>query len=258
MNGHKPPQLDDRLKTACRMASDCKCFADIGADHGKLSSVLLYQNSHRKALVSDISDKALQKARARISWLGLENQVTFSVSDGLLALSETGFLADTVFILGMGGDTISGILRNGAIFLNGAELILSAHTELPLLRRTVEAIGYRIRDEKLAVAQGRTYLLMRCNASYPCEEPYSETELLFGPCLLRDKPSEWKPVLERQCRRLRRAASSMASSSNERDLSRLEQFREELKETERILSDLEECERDRKAGAGMDAGAGSL
>ena len=84
----------------------------------------------RSALVADISAAALEKARKRLHALGLDNRATFAVADGLAALDALKQPPDTVFVLGMGGETIGGILRRGHTRLGGAALILGAQTDL--------------------------------------------------------------------------------------------------------------------------------
>ena len=48
-----------------------------------------------------------------------------------------------------------------------AALILSAHTDMPLVRRTVSSLGYRIDTEQIAWAAGRFYVVLR---AVPCVE----------------------------------------------------------------------------------------
>ena len=108
------------------------------------------------------SQECMEKARKRLLALGLDNRATFAVADGLAALDALKQPPDTVFVLGMGGETIGGILHRGHTRLGGAALILGAQTDLPMVRRTVCEVGYRIRSEVIASAGGRDYVLMRC------------------------------------------------------------------------------------------------
>ena len=84
----RAPILDGRLSTAMELAGNSRIFADIGADHGRLSTVMLLQDSERQAIVADISASALEKAIQRIKRTGLADRTFFSVSDGLLALEN--------------------------------------------------------------------------------------------------------------------------------------------------------------------------
>lgn len=215
----RAPILDGRLSAAFALAPDCQRFADIGADHGRLSAALLLADSRRSGLVADISPLALSKARLRISSLHLEDRVRFAVADGLEALDGTA--VDTVFILGMGGDTIRGILLRGAAYLSGATLILSPHTDAPAVRQGLTDIGYRIRREQIVHDGGRDYLLLRATPSHGEEALYTEEELLLGPMLLREFPPDWLPVLQRRQRLLGQAIRAMRETLKPKDTRRL-------------------------------------
>ena len=43
----RAPILDGRLSAAMELAENCRVFADIGADHGRLSTVMLLQDENR-------------------------------------------------------------------------------------------------------------------------------------------------------------------------------------------------------------------
>lgn len=215
----RAPILDGRLSAAFALAGNCRVFADIGADHGRLSAALLLADSRRMGLVADISPLALSKAQARLHSLRLEERVRFAVADGLDALC--GAEADTVFILGMGGDTIRGILIRGACHLHGAALILGPHTDAPLVRQAIVEIGYRIRQEQIVRDAGRDYLLLRATPASEGEAPYTEEELLLGPVLLWERPLGWLPVLQRRKRLLGQAIRAMQETAKAKDARRL-------------------------------------
>lgn len=233
----RAPILDGRLSTAMALAGSVRCFADIGADHGRLSAVMLLSGGAEYALVADVSALALKKAQRRIEGLGLSDRVAFAVADGLEALNALENRAvECVFILGMGGDTISGILSRGARLLNRAALVLGAQTELPLVRQALQSIGYRIRQERIAVEAGRDYVLMRATPAEPGEAGYTEEEMLLGPILLRDRPEHWRGVLTRRKRLLSQAISAMRGAGLEKDRERLALFERELAYVERALN----------------------
>jgi len=235
----RAPILDGRLSAAMEMAENCRVFADIGADHGRLSTVMLLSDENRYALVADISAQALEKARTRISRMGLSDRVVFAVADGLDALDSLhDAQPDTIFVLGMGGDTVSGILLRGAEKLHDATLILGAQTELPLVRRTLVSIGYRIRREVIAAESGRDYVLLRAEPAEDGEASYSEEELLLGPVLLKEMPAGWLPVLERRERLLLQGIAAMQLSRLEKDTERLVLFEREMVYVQRALARL--------------------
>jgi len=229
----RAPLLDGRLSAAIALAENCRYFADIGADHGRLSAVMLLQDENRRAFVADISSPALDKAKALLGRLGLSHRACFAVSDGLAALDDSNS-PDTVFILGMGGETVSGILRRGHAKLHRASLILGAQTDLPLVRQTLCDIGYSIRREVIASEAGRDYVLIRATAAETAPA-YTEEEILLGPVLLKELPANWEPVLTRREKLLAQGIGAMKATQLEKDRERLERFEREMVYVQRVL-----------------------
>ncbi len=221
----RAPVLDDRLEAAVAMAVPCSICADIGADHGKLSASLLCRGLCQHVLVSDISDKALEKSRTLLGGLQLTDQVTFSVADGLDGVSLLQKPLDTCFILGMGGETMAHILEKGRNVLGGAALILSPQTDIPLVRATLVSIGYRIRREEIIPSGRRHYVLMRAEPAMPDEAAYTEEELILGPVLMKERPAPWEAYLRREAQYAETAVNAMETASTDKDSQRLAHFR---------------------------------
>lgn len=235
----RPPQLDARLRAAADWITDSEICADIGCDHGRLGAVLLSENRCRQLLAADVSAKALVKARRRIGALGYGPRTVFAVADGLSALQALpGGHADTVCILGMGGDAVAGILHRGWQQLAGATLILGSQTEFSLTRLAVQQIGYQLTDERVVCAGGRLYLLLRAMPA-ACPVMYTERELLLGPCLLAGQPPLWRVWLTRKQRLLNTAVAAMHKAAAPRDADRLALAERELRYTEEALLALE-------------------
>ena len=53
----------DRIEKLCSYLSPCKTFADVGCDHGYCTLYALKNGLCESAVVSDISEKCLDKAR---------------------------------------------------------------------------------------------------------------------------------------------------------------------------------------------------
>jgi tRNA (adenine22-N1)-methyltransferase len=238
------PKPDARLRMAADWVKPCETCADIGCDHGRFGATLLAENRCRLLLATDISDPALAKAKVRLTTLGLSERTVFALADGLDALDALpNRRADTVCILGMGGDTIAGILLRGASRLKGATLVLGAQTELSLTRRAIQQIGYRLTDERVVNAGGRLYLLMHA-APAPQDAPeYAERELLLGPCLLQTLPADWLPWLTRRHRLLAQATAAMSATPREHNANRLAAALRELDYTDAALRALKQREK---------------
>ncbi|MBQ9264666.1 MAG: SAM-dependent methyltransferase [Clostridia bacterium] len=181
--------LDDRLQTAASLFSACEYGADIGADHGRLSCYLLEKGICQRMCVADISAESLKKADELLTIRGLKSRADVTVGDGLTVLQRP---AQAIAILGMGGHTIARILENGKDFLQGAALIVSAHTEVFLIRETMMKLHYRIDQEKIALAGGRFYVLIR---AVPGDETYTEQQCHLGPRLMESNEKHYGDYL---------------------------------------------------------------
>ena len=173
--------LDNRLRSVFDLFPSCRLAADIGADHGKLALALVTQGKAERIMVTDISRDSLRKAEDLFAAHHASHLAEFLLGDGMTVLPRT---PDAVSVCGMGGKTISGILENGLQRIFGAELILSPHTEIPAVRRTVYRLGYHIADERCAVASRRFYIMITAK---PGQEKISEEETELGPCLYRHR-----------------------------------------------------------------------
>ena len=189
MNNVRFPKLDERLQAAADLFTACDVGADIGADHGRLSCYLLHAQICRRMVVADISADSLQKAKMLLSRHDLADRADFIVADGLDALISP---AQCIAVCGMGGRVMRDILLRGVNKLQGAALVLSCHTEIPLLRATLIEIGYHLTDETIVRAGGRFYIVMRAE---PGAAEYDEKSLYLGPVLCARKPALWRDYL---------------------------------------------------------------
>ena len=188
----RPFELDDRLSRAAALFPACEYGADIAADHGRLSCFLLETGKAKRMCVADISADSLKKAETLLSARGLRDRAVFRVGDGLKVLDRP---ADAIAILGMGGHTLSGILTDGQEMLRCAALILSAHTDMRLVRKTLMELNYRIETEEIAFAANRFYCLLRAVRGI---ERLSERQLCLGPRLMESNVKHYPDYLRRR------------------------------------------------------------
>lgn len=199
--------LDERLSLAASLYIPCALGADVGTDHGFLPCHLLRSNVCQRMILSDVSPKALAHAREAVAHGHFESRASLVCADGLDALTEP---CGCVSILGMGGETVAAILRRKPEKLQGAALILSVHTDLPLVRGAVAEIGYHLTHEELCRAAGRFYLVWRAE---PGAVPVTDAALRRGELLWRSSSpllgeyAAWRAaVLTDKLRGLRAAA----------------------------------------------------
>ena len=179
--------LDARLSAIAELVGKCESYADIGCDHGRLGAYLLKSGKVGRAILADISEDSLGKARRLIGLLGLSERVDFRVGDGAKVLAEP---VDCVVIAGMGGALIARIVREGRPYLGNARLVMQPNVAAPELRRTLMECGFSIYDERVVRDGGRNYVII---AAKPGRASYDERELTVGPVLLRTLPESLAP-----------------------------------------------------------------
>ena len=173
--------LNPRLSLAFDLYDLCELAADIGTDHAHLPAALLQRGRCQHMILTDISESALENARTEMARLRLSDRVSLRLGDGLSPVTEK---CGVISVMGMGGRTISDILLSGAARLQGATLLLSAHTDWHLIRAAVRDIGYHLDREEPCLAAGRFYLFLRAR---PGSVPMTEREIRLGGPLFRSE-----------------------------------------------------------------------
>ena len=150
--------LDERLSLAATLYEPCEWGADIGTDHACLPCHLLRTGVCQRMIAADVSEKALSRARENLTRQRLIDRAEVVLADGLDAVTCR---CGCISVMGMGGKTMACILRQGREKLQGAVLVLGAHTELDLVRQAIRDVGYHIVQERLCRAAGRFYVFWR-------------------------------------------------------------------------------------------------
>ena len=187
-----PVNLDARLSLAFDLYDPCELAADIGTDHAHLPAALLQRGRCQHMILTDLSESALNNARNGIIACRLTDRVTFRCGNGLQPLREQ---CEMISVTGMGGRTIRDILLSGQDRLKGASLLLSAHTDLPLIREAVCRIGYHLDREEPCYYAGRFYLVLRAR---PGAADLSPREIRLGGPLFDSASDQLIPYLIRR------------------------------------------------------------
>ena len=184
--------LDSRLSLACDLYDPCELAADIGTDHAHLPAALLQRGRCQHMILTDISVCALQNARNEMIRFRLLDRVVLRAGDGLAPLEEP---CGMISVTGMGGRTVRDILLSGKEKLRGASLVLSAHTDLPLIREAVNTVGYHLDREEPCFCAGRYYLVMRAR---PGALPVTPQEIRLGGPLFDSGSEQLIPYVKRR------------------------------------------------------------
>ena len=121
-------KLTKRLRILCGEIPVCDVFADVGCDHGYCTQYALEHGLCRKAYISDISAKSLQKAETLLAPYIAEGRVESVCCAGLEKIPRE---AEAVMIAGMGGEEIISILKNGFL---PQKLLLQPMQNVPKVR----------------------------------------------------------------------------------------------------------------------------
>ena len=220
--------LDARLSLACDLYDPCVLAADIGTDHAHLPAALLQRGRCQKMILTDLSPDALENARQTMIRYHLLPRVSLRMGDGLRPLSEA---CGMISIMGMGGRTIREILISGQSALRGASLLLSAHTDLPLIREALREIGYHPDREEPCLCAGRFYLVIRAR---PGSVAWSEREIRIGGPLFSSASPALLPYLSRRREVLAVRLEGMRQAGNA-DAETLATLEEDLAYYDRFL-----------------------
>lgn len=99
-----------RIRAIATLINDKdKTVADIGADHGYLTKVLIEENRAKAVIATDISKASLEKTANLAKKYGFLDKIFLKVGDGLKTLNKGA--AQIVVIAGMGGNEIIKILE---------------------------------------------------------------------------------------------------------------------------------------------------
>lgn len=163
----------DRIKKLCGYLSPCKTFADVGCDHGYCTRYMLKNNLCEKAIISDVSDKCLNKAELLLNKYVRAGKCTPVYCYGLDKIENS---PDLVLIAGMGGEEIISILRKAYI---PKKFVLQPMRNVRGVREFLLEHGAEITRDDVFFSGGKYYFVICGNASGN-KNTYTPARLEFG------------------------------------------------------------------------------
>lgn len=157
------PILDSRLSLAAGFVREGSVVADIGTDHAYLPIYLLLSQRSKAAVCADINEGPLERARINGRRYGVENDITFCLSDGLRSIPLSELSVSDIVICGMGGELIASIIEaSDYTRKKGVRLILQPMSQAARLRAYLASAGFKTVDGALAKAQDKLYQCIVC------------------------------------------------------------------------------------------------
>lgn len=212
--------MTDRLKRIFSMLNECEVFADIGCDHGYMAKAMLDSGKCEKVIISDISEKCLDKARELLSDYSKLGKVQSVVSNGFEKVGK----CDLALIAGMGGEEISSILNNAKILPE--TLVIQPMKNCDKARLCAIKCGYRIEKDFMFKAGGKFYDLIRLVKGSDALTPL---EIEFGRDNLDGKNADFIEFIRIKRDKIREILSQDALSCQTRkelksEIEKLEKF----------------------------------
>lgn len=162
----------DRIDRLCAFLDRCDSFADVGCDHGYCTRYMLEKGLCRKAVVSDVSEKCLDKARILLKNYISEGTCLAVCCDGL----ERVPVCEQVLIAGMGGDEIISILKRGHL---PEKFVLQPMRNARSLREFLLGSRAEITRDTVFQSGGKFYTVIK-GVAHGRPSAYDEAELVYG------------------------------------------------------------------------------
>lgn len=162
----------DRIQIICSYLKPCYTFADVACDHGYCAEYMLKNDLCRKAVISDVSAKSLEKAEKLLSGYIKNGRCRSVCCDGLEKIDG----ADEVLIAGIGGEEIVKILKNSYI---PETFIFQPMKNAEALRAYLLENGCKIQTDDV-FTDGKNYYFIISGKSAGCDGNYTKAQLLYG------------------------------------------------------------------------------
>lgn len=202
--------------------------ADIGTDHAYVPVRLIDERRAEKVIASDVRKGPVESALRTVKKYNMDDRIDVRLGTGLSVLGENE--ADVIIIAGMGGILISEIISEGKNIASNAELILQPMNCQYELRKYLIENGYTITDEDIAVEGFKVYNLLTVRKG--TQQPFSKDIYYhLPPCLYKHK--YFNELYKKKKREFTKVIKGL-ENSNKTDIKKLEQYKDWLKELERI------------------------
>ncbi len=165
-----------RLRFIAEQIKKDERVLDVGTDHGLLPIMLVKDGVTNKVVASDLNKEPLNAAIDNIKAEGLESVIETMLMNGIEGIEENQY--DTIVIAGMGGITISEIIKSKK---HNGRFIIHSTTNLIDVREAIQEIGFEITDEWVAF-EGKVHNVII--EAKPGKMNLEDKEKFMGPSLI--------------------------------------------------------------------------
>ncbi|HHV14401.1 MAG TPA: SAM-dependent methyltransferase [Acholeplasmataceae bacterium] len=180
-----------RIEKLASLIKDSKKIADIGTDHGYLVIEALLEGKTLKAQAIDNKKMPLLRAKENIANFGLEEKVSFSLSNGLDDLEKD---VDYIIMSGLGGSLIISLLEENLNKINKQTLILQANRNCAELRSFLSENSFKIEYEEVIFDDKYYEIIVTKKIDEKIK--LTDKEVLFGPYNLKHPNNVFYNYLE--------------------------------------------------------------
>ncbi|SDY42567.1 tRNA (adenine(22)-N(1))-methyltransferase [Tindallia californiensis] len=228
--------LPDRLKAIANSIEPVSVVADIGTDHGLLPVYLLQRGIVSRAILSDVNQDPLDKAKKTAENYGFTERIDFRLGDGLLVLAPTE--APVIVIAGMGGILINSLLQSASSVAKKAEyLILQPMQAVPEVRRFLLMNGYQILSDQMVKEKNHFYHILKVTYQELKPVTISPLESLIGLYWKDNSPELMTEFVKEQLQRYQKKQAGLSKSANpdKMHIQKCQEIINELKEVVKWL-----------------------
>lgn len=143
-----------RLLAIASLIDKGSSVLDVGTDHAYLPIILSQNKKCKSIIASDVSSNALKIAKDNLKKYHIDD-VKLILSNGLDSINED---YDTIVLAGMGTSTIIKILENKKL---PNTLIISSNNDLYKLRKYMNIIKYKIKEEIVILEKNKYYDIIK-------------------------------------------------------------------------------------------------
>ena len=143
-----------RLLAIASLIDNGSSVLDVGTDHAYLPIILSQNKKCKSIIASDVSSNALKIAKDNLKKYHIDD-VKLILSNGLDSINDD---YDTIVLAGMGTSTIIKILENKKL---PNTLIISSNNDLYKLRKFMNKIKYKIKEEIVILEKNKYYDIIK-------------------------------------------------------------------------------------------------